>query len=79
MRNYVLLFREELVRSVSWGGDPNNAIQMEPDGKSYHPRNSFQIYKETVKNTAAPWQQEELSAADTLRHALLEKLLKERY
>jgi two-component system, chemotaxis family, sensor kinase Cph1 len=76
---FVLGFRSELIQTVNWGGDPNNAIQMEPDGKSYHPRNSFQIYKETVKNTSAPWQQEELIAADTLRNALLEKLLKERY
>ncbi|WP_162426728.1 GAF domain-containing protein [Pontibacter pudoricolor] len=76
---FVLGFRPELIQTVSWGGDPNNAIQMEPDGKSYHPRNSFHIYKETVKNTSAPWQKEELTAADTLRNALLEKLLKGRY
>ena len=76
---FILGFRPELIQTVNWGGDPNSAIQMEPDGKGYHPRNSFQIYKETVKSTAAAWQHEEISAADTLRNALLEKLLKERY
>lgn len=77
--DFILGFRSEIIQTVNWGGNPNNAIQMEPDGKTYHPRNSFEIYKETIKNTSAPWLQEELAAADTLRNAILEKLIKERY
>ncbi|NDK55657.1 GAF domain-containing protein [Pontibacter fetidus] len=77
--DFILGFRPELIQTVNWGGNPNNAIQMEADGKSYHPRNSFEIYKETVKNTSATWLPEELAASDTLRNAILEKLIKERY
>lgn len=76
---FILGFRAEVMQTISWGGNPDNAIQVEPDGKTYHPRNSFATYKETVKNTSLPWQHEELEAAETLRIAVLEKLIKDRY
>ncbi|MBC5992258.1 GAF domain-containing protein [Pontibacter cellulosilyticus] len=76
---FILGFRPEVLQTVSWGGNPDNAIQMEPDGKTYHPRNSFATYQETVKHTSLPWQPEELEAAEALRSAVLEKLIKERY
>jgi len=76
---FILGFRPEVSQTISWGGNPDQAIQMEPDGKSYHPRNSFAIYQQTVKNTSMPWLQEELIAAEVLRNAVLEKILKDRY
>ncbi|GAB3196209.1 light-regulated signal transduction histidine kinase (bacteriophytochrome) [Pontibacter aydingkolensis] len=76
---FILGFRQEALQTVNWGGNPDNAIQMESDGKTYHPRNSFATYKEIVKNTAMPWQQEEIEAAETLRNAVLEKIIKAGY
>ncbi|AKQ45197.1 PAS/PAC sensor protein [Rufibacter radiotolerans] len=76
---YILGFRPEVLQTISWGGNPDNAIQMEPDGKTYHPRNSFATYQQTVKNTSLPWLAEELEAAEVLRAAVLEKIIKERY
>lgn len=76
---YILGFRPEVVQTVSWGGNPDNAIQMEPDGKTYHPRNSFASYQETVKNTSMPWLAGEIDAAEALRSAVLEKIIKEKY
>ncbi|MEJ8802794.1 GAF domain-containing protein [Pontibacter sp. H249] len=76
---FILGFRSEVTQTVNWGGNPDKAIQMEPDGKTYHPRNSFATYQEVVKNTSLPWLEEELEAAETLRNAVLEKLIKERY
>lgn len=76
---YILGFRPEVLQTVSWGGDPNKAIQMEEDGKTYHPRNSFATYKETVKYTSLPWQEEEIDAAGALRSAVLEKIIKDQY
>ncbi|WP_266202356.1 GAF domain-containing protein [Pontibacter kalidii] len=76
---FILGFRAEVIQSVAWGGNPDDAIRLEPDGKTYHPRHSFATYQETVKQTALPWQQEELEAAETLRNAVLEKIVKARY
>lgn len=76
---YILGFREEVLQTVNWGGNPDHAIQLEPDGKKYHPRNSFALYQETVKQTSLPWQDEEIEAAEALRSAVLEKIIREKY
>lgn len=76
---YILGFRPEVLQTIEWGGNPNQAIQIEPDGKSYHPRNSFATYQETVKQTSLPWATEEIEVANALRSAVLEKIIKENY
>lgn len=76
-RHYLLGFRPEVIKLVDWGGNPNEAIQLEADGKQYHPRNSFKLWREQVEYTALPWQSEVLEVAQHLRTAMLERLLKE--
>jgi two-component system, chemotaxis family, sensor kinase Cph1 len=76
---YILGFREEVLHTVNWSGNPDQAIRMEPDGKSYHPRNSFALYQQTVQLTALPWRDEELDAAEALRSAVLGKIIREKY
>ncbi|GEO06238.1 hypothetical protein AAE02nite_39020 [Adhaeribacter aerolatus] len=76
---YILGFRPEVLQTIAWGGNPNQAIQMEPDGKAYHPRNSFATYQEIVKDTSLPWIPQEVEAAEALRSAVLEKIIKENY
>lgn len=74
--NYFLVFRPEATRTVQWGGNPNEAINFEKDGKTYHPRNSFQVWKEIVSDTSNKWSEEEAEAAENLRVAMLEKMYK---
>ncbi|PKV75245.1 GAF domain-containing protein [Pontibacter ramchanderi] len=76
---YILCFRGEVLQTVNWSGNPDQAIRMEPDGKSYHPRNSFALYQQTVQLTSLPWQPEELEAAEALRSAVLSKIIREKY
>lgn len=75
--NYFLVYRPEVIQTVAWGGNPNEAINFEDDGKTYHPRNSFRVWKETVSHTSALWHKEEIEAADNLRIAMIEKLVKQ--
>lgn len=75
----VLGFRSEAVRKISWGGNPNEAVQFETDRKKYHPRASFQIWQETVKATAQPWKPETLDVAEGLRNFLVESRLNKKY
>ncbi len=76
-RHYLLGFRPEVSKSVNWGGNPNEAIKFEVNTKKYHPRNSFNLWREQVEFTSLPWRQEVLEAAKHIRTAMLEKLLKE--
>jgi two-component system, chemotaxis family, sensor kinase Cph1 len=73
---WVMGFRPEVVQTVEWGGNPNDAIQFTADRKSYHPRNSFETWKETVTEVSLPWKQAEVEAAEQLRHLLVEYVLK---
>ncbi|MNK92693.1 Phytochrome-like protein cph1 [compost metagenome] len=70
--DYIICFRPEAVETINWGGDPNQAINFDKDGLRYHPRTSFKLWQETVKQQARPWREEELEIAETLRSFLFE-------
>ena len=69
---YVLLFRPEVKKVIDWGGDPGGRIIFEKDSLNYHPRHSFKMWRQIVDGTSLPWQEEELTAAETLRSFLYE-------
>jgi len=73
-QEYLLGFRPEVVQVVEWGGNPNDAIRMESDNKTYHPRNSFYKWKETVKYSSFPWHEEEILIAKALSEEIIELL-----
>jgi light-regulated signal transduction histidine kinase (bacteriophytochrome) len=75
--NFILAFRPEVIQSVEWGGNPNERIQFEPGGSTYHPRNSFATWQETVKHTSAPWSADVVETAENLRTSVLERILNE--
>ena len=70
--DYVIAFRPEVITTVNWGGNPDEAINFEPDGKKYHPRNSFRLWKETVVKTSRPWHTDELAIAEEIRNFIFE-------
>lgn len=76
-KSYLLGFRPEVIRSVNWGGNPNEAIQFEENEKQYHPRNSFKIWKEQLEFSSNPWQPELLETARNVRTAILEKIIRD--
>ncbi len=73
-KDYVLLFRREVVQTVTWGGDPNKAVTK--DGGGLSPRESFAAWKEQVEGRSLPWRRGELEMAETLRIALLDVILR---
>lgn len=73
--DFILAFRSEAVQNISWGGNPAEAVQFESDGKKYHPRASFQIWRQTVRQTSTPWKKETLEVAEDLRNFLIESRL----
>lgn len=72
-KNCIIWFRKETVCEVHWAGDPSTAINK--DSKGLSPRNSFALWKETVKCTSQPWKQPETMAAAQLAHNLQKHVL----
>ncbi|WP_442590933.1 GAF domain-containing protein [Pedobacter sp. AW31-3R] len=70
--DFLVCFRPELVEDIKWGGDPNQAINFEKDGKNYHPRNSFKLWIQTVLKHSLSWKKQELEVAESLRSFLFE-------
>ena len=64
---YVLLFRKEFTRTTNWGGNPSERLFFEEDPLIYHPRYSFELWKEYIRNTSKPWSYEEQQLAENLR------------
>jgi light-regulated signal transduction histidine kinase (bacteriophytochrome) len=67
--SFVLWFRPEVVRTVTWGGDPRKPA--EPSPERLHPRRSFAAWAETVRRRSAPWSAAEIEAARDLRSAIV--------
>lgn len=75
-RDYLVLFRREIVSSVQWAGNPEKPAELGPNGARLTPRKSFDAWQEVVRGQSAPWRSSELRAADALRSTLLEVVLK---
>jgi chemotaxis family two-component system sensor kinase Cph1 len=78
-RSYVLWFRPEVIQTVNWGGDPNNAYKLEESNSELRlcPRKSFELWKETVRLKSLPWKQIEVKAALELRKAIVNIVLRQ--
>ncbi len=70
--NCIIWYRPETQTEVHWGGDPNKAIVKDQNG--LHPRNSFNLWKQIVKNRSKDWLQPELNAAANYAHTLQKQI-----
>ena len=75
-RDYVVLFRSEIQRSVRWAGDPHKPVEFGPNGPRLTPRQSFEEWKENVVGRSLPFTPSELRVAETLRATLIEVVLR---
>ena len=74
-KDFVLLFRREVVQTVMWGGDPHKAVQTTA-GEKLTPRASFAAWQQLVSGCSKPWTSAETEMAETLRISLLDVILR---
>lgn len=75
-RDYVLLFRQERIKTVRWAGNPEKAVTHGPNGQRLTPRASFDEWREEVRYSSLPFTDAELRVAEMLRGALIEVVLR---
>jgi light-regulated signal transduction histidine kinase (bacteriophytochrome) len=75
-RDYVVLFRKEMIHSVRWAGDPHKPVKYGPNGPRLTPRESFAEWKELVEGRSRPFTPSEIRVAETLRATLIEVVLR---
>ena len=67
----VMWFRPEIIEVIEWSGEPRKAIEAAGAGFAIHPRKSFEIWRETVRGHARPWESAVVAAAREFRETLL--------
>ncbi len=75
-RDYLFLFRKEVIHTIAWAGKPEKHYPTGPLGDRLTPRKSFAIWKQTVERQSHPWTPADLDIADAARTALLEVLMR---
>jgi len=73
-KSFLLWFRPQVVRTVSWRGNPHKAV--DPVSGRLHPRKSFDLWQEQVRNRAIPWRRSELEALRDFRNVVVNLILK---
>ncbi|ADW70224.1 multi-sensor signal transduction histidine kinase [Granulicella tundricola MP5ACTX9] len=72
-QSYVIWFRPELVRAVSWAGEP---LKIEQEERGLEPRTSFKAWKVLVRGQSEPWSDMEIESAREFRAAVMTISLK---
>jgi PAS domain S-box-containing protein len=78
--SYILCFRPEVIQTVNWGGNPEQAYQsvVAVDGNlRLSPRKSFQLWQEQVRLHSLPWQSVDIAAAVELRKSIVNIILRQ--
>ncbi len=73
---YLIWFRPERIRTVTWGGNPFKAVVIGDNPLDLSPRRSFAQWHQVVEGTAEPWSAADLMAArligDTVTDVVLQ-------
>ncbi|QLE40413.1 response regulator [Nostoc sp. C052] len=74
--HHIIWFRPEQIQTVNWGGNPQDTVKINEIGEmELCPRKSFELWKETVRETSNSWEIAELEAATEMRNTLMLALL----
>lgn len=69
---HIIWFRPEQIQTVNWAGNPQDAVTINEIGQmQLCPRKSFEMWKETVRETSLPWEVAEVEAATEMRNTLM--------
>lgn len=74
-RDFILIFRRELARTVLWAGNPDKPVSSTA-GVRISPRKSFEAWREVVEGQCSPWTALDIRAAAQLRITILETVLR---
>jgi chemotaxis family two-component system sensor kinase Cph1 len=60
---YLIWFRPEQIKTVTWGGDPLKAVIIGDDPSDLSPRRSFAQWHQLVEGKSEPWSPAEIASA----------------
>ncbi|MBP0041317.1 MAG: GAF domain-containing protein [Roseofilum sp. SBFL] len=73
---YLIWFRPEIVQTVNWAGNPQDSLKNSKNNVFLCPRQSFELWKETVNLQSSAWKKCEIDAALSLQNSIIKVVLK---
>lgn len=73
--DYLIWFRPERIRTVTWGGNPFKPVVVGDDPADLSPRRSFSQWHQQVEGTSDSWSETDLAAARLIGDALADVAL----
>ncbi|MBV9825823.1 MAG: GAF domain-containing protein [Alphaproteobacteria bacterium] len=73
--DYLIWFRPEQVRTVTWGGDPNKPFIGGDNPAELSPRRSFAQWHQLVEGTSEPWTEADLSAGNLISETIIDVVM----
>lgn len=68
---WLVLLRKEQLETIQWGGHPEKTYKIGPLGPRLTPRGSFDVWRETVRDTSVPWDADDVAFGRRLLDELL--------
>ncbi|HTZ71249.1 MAG TPA: GAF domain-containing protein [Acetobacteraceae bacterium] len=72
---YLIWFRPERIRTVTWGGNPFKPVAVGNDPADLSPRRSFSQWHQLVEGTSEPWSSTDLAAARLIGESITDVAL----
>jgi len=77
LNSFILWFRPEVIRNISWAGNPTGEITIDKDGPRIYPRRSFAVWLETISGASEPWTHATIDAVKIFSLAVIQVLMKQ--
>lgn len=69
---YVLWFKPEVIQTVNWAGNPEKPVNISQNGMLHiSPRNSFEVWRQTVTGASEKWSAEEIKSVLRLKEEVM--------
>ena len=75
---YVIWFRKERLRTITWGGDPFKPVIVGDNPADLSPRRSFSQWHQLVEKTAEAWSSADIAAARVIGDTITDVVLQMR-
>ena len=72
---YLIWFRPERIRTVTWGGDPLKPFVIGDDPSDLSPRRSFAQWHQLVEGTSEPWTAADIASARLIGQSVTDIIL----
>ncbi|WP_413560612.1 GAF domain-containing protein [Bdellovibrio sp. HCB209] len=75
----LILFRPELVKVITWGGNPNKNLEKKNFSGRINPRFSFASWEEVIRNKSKPWASYKIDGLLYLKQVVIDVVVQKNF